>query len=539
MRAVRLAGRSLISAALIVAVAHGVGVGSSAAGKGGTHALPGGASLVRAATPALPTVAVEGPSNSLWVYWQTADAQWHGPLEAGGPGSTYATPSVAIGANGLPTIAVQGPGNALWVYWQAADANWYGPLGVGGSGTTFAAPSVSIGANGLPTVAVQGPGNMLWVYWQAANANWYGPLGVGGIGTTFGAPSLAVGANGLPTVAVHGPGNMLWVYWQAANANWYGPLGVGGDGSTFASPSLAIGANGLPTVSVQGPGNTLWVYWQAANADWYGPLGVGGQGSTPAAPSTVESPGGLPTVADTQSNGALWVYWQTSDAQWHGPLGVGGQSSVNVPAGSPYFSFSVNMTEGGSGTGYSSYIGVHDPYNDALSVGIQSDSTAPPGNGAPYYIWELVQNGNFTFGYLNPAGAGSAPITLAWWSGANTAVFYEGSTPVADISASFTPRLGFSIEGDARQNGDSVNDVFTNTQIKVGNNCPSSCGLLGTWNSSSYNYYGLMAHQTNNAAQNGANFTVTGTASGVPPGGNWGNALIAGMADISQLWNGN
>ena len=266
------------------------------------------------------------------------------------------------------------------------------------------------------------------------------------------------------------------------------------------------------------------------------PLGVGGAGSTNAAPFLVAGPGGLPTVATDGPGGALWLYWQAANAQWYGPLDPVNEQAVTVPAGAPYFTYSATLDEGGSGTGYSDYINAHDSDGNAISVGIQTDSTAPQSNGQPVYTWELVQNGQFTFGYLNPAQVGNDPVTLSWWSGPQVAVFYEGSTPIADISTNLVPRIGFSVEGDARQAGDSVNDVITNTQITVGNNCPSYCGLTSSW--VPYSFYGLSATETNGAKENGANFTVTGTASGLPPGGNWGSNEIAGLSDISQYWNG-
>ena len=110
-------------------------------------------------------------------------------VQAGGCSS-----GVVSSGSGLPTISVQGPDNSLWVYWQAGDANWHGPLGVGGPGSDLSSPSIAIGSNGLPTISVQGPDNSLWVYWQAGDASWHGPLGVGGPGSDLSAPSMAVDA---------------------------------------------------------------------------------------------------------------------------------------------------------------------------------------------------------------------------------------------------------------------------------------------------------------------------------------------------------
>ena len=320
----------LLCLLLLVGMAVSISVGLVSQSRAGVSApsihLPAYLTSANVGSPS-PTVAVQGPGNSLWVYWQTTDAQWHGPLGVGGPGSTFSSPSIAFNASGQPTVAVQGPGNSLWVYWQTTDAQWHGPLGVGGPGSTFSSPSIAFNASGQPTVAVQGPSHSLWVYWQTTDAQWHGPLGVGGPGSTFSSPSIAFNASGQPTVAVQGPSNSLWVYWETPSAQWDGPLGVGGPGSNFSSPSIGFNSAGLPTVAVQGPGNSLWVYWEVQGGQWEGPLGVGGPGSTFSSPSIAFNASGLPTVAVQGPGNSLWVYWQTAGAQWDGPLGVGGPAS--------------------------------------------------------------------------------------------------------------------------------------------------------------------------------------------------------------------
>ena len=279
-----------------------------------------------------PTVAVQGPGNSLWLYWETTAGQWVGPLGVGGPGSTMSAPAMAVGPSGLPTVAVQGPGNSLWLYWETPNATWVGPLGVGAPGSTMAAPAISVGPSGLPTVAVQGPGNSLWLYWETPQATWVGPLGVGAPGSTVSAPAIASSpADGLPTVAVRAPGNALWLYWETPQATWVGPLGVG---TATSAPAITKGPTGLPTVAAQAPGNSLWLYWETPQATWVGPLGVGGPGSTASPPAIVASPAdGLPTVAAQTPGGSLWLYWETQSATWVGPLGVGPPgSTVSSPA---------------------------------------------------------------------------------------------------------------------------------------------------------------------------------------------------------------
>lgn len=210
---------------------------------------------------------------------------------------------------------------------------------------------------------------------------------------------------------------------------------------------------------------------------------------------------------------------------------------IVIPAGSPYLSYSATLNEAGSGTGYSAYINAHDASNNALSVGIQTDSASPESKGNPHYIWELVQNGKFTYSYLGAATPGSHLITLKWWKD-DTAVFYVDSVPISNISAHLSPRLFFNVEGNARKNGDTVNSTFANTQISVGDSCPTYCGLSGSWNTSSFNFYGLAATNTNGQAQNGANFTVAGTVTGLPPTADWDSNLVAGIGMIAQYWNG-
>lgn len=211
---------------------------------------------------------------------------------------------------------------------------------------------------------------------------------------------------------------------------------------------------------------------------------------------------------------------------------------VVIPPGSPYATYSATLNEGGSGTGYSAYINTHDANSNALAVGIQTDSAAPESSGNPYYIWERVQGGVFTYSYISSAAAGDNPVTLKWWKGDNTAVFYAGNTPIANIDVNLIPRLFFNAEGNARKNGDSVNSAIKNVQITVGDTCPTYCGLNGSWNTSDFNSYGLAATNTNGLAQNGADFTISGTVSGLPANGDWDSHLVAGVGMIAQYWNG-
>jgi len=148
-----------------------------------------------------------------------------------------------------------------------------------------------------------------------------------------------------------------------------------------------------------------------------------------------------------------------------------------------------------------------------------------------------VPGGNFAYYHLGPASPGSHLIDLRWWPSNSMAVFYVDGNPIADIQVTLNGRLFVQVEGDARLNGDSVNDTFSNATTAVGNQCPTYCGLNGSWNTS-FSFYGLHATNTNGRPENGADFSVTGTVSGLPPGGTWDTNVVSGIAMIAQYWSG-
>ena len=211
---------------------------------------------------------------------------------------------------------------------------------------------------------------------------------------------------------------------------------------------------------------------------------------------------------------------------------------VYVPAGLPYLSYDAVLNETGTGTGHSAYINAHDAHNNALSVGVQTDVASPESRGEPYFVWERVQNGEFTYDYINPAARGDNGVTLKWWSSENVAVMYVNGTPLANISTVLMPRLFFNAEANARKNGDTVDSSVKNTQISVGYDCPQRCGLNGSWNTSSFNTYGLTAQNTNGQPQNGANFRLYGTVNGLASNQDWDSNLVAAIGMIAQYWDG-
>jgi hypothetical protein len=99
--------------------------------------------------PTLSTdIAAAGPSGSLYAYWfdsvapsnPTACPAFTGPFQLSGAGTIHSVATTAETFDSVPNQVVnllaEGPSNTLWVFWTA-NGTWYGPLQVGGPGTTF------------------------------------------------------------------------------------------------------------------------------------------------------------------------------------------------------------------------------------------------------------------------------------------------------------------------------------------------------------------------------------------------------------------
>jgi len=472
-----------------------------------------------------PSVFFEGAGGALWNYWYVpSQAVWGSKEIAAGVAST---PAVGVQSNGAPTIFVQASDGSLVNYFYVASQGIWGAETVAAAGTASSAPAVmgQVNAGGAPSVFVEGPGGSLLNYWYVPWMGSWGSATVAGAGSAASAPALLPQSNGAPSVFVEGPGGSLANYWYVPSMGSWGSATIAGGGSDSSAPAVMgqVSAGGAPSVFVAGPGGSLVNYWYVPSQGVWGAATVENAGQDATTPGLTAQANGAPSVFFQSADGTLWNYWYANGSWLSADPSA---PAVTVPAGAPYFTFSAVLNEGGSGTGYSAYINARDSSSDAIGIGIQTDNSEASLHGQPWYIWELVQNGNFSFAYINQAPVGNEPVTLEWWPASQEAVFYEGSTPVADIPVHLAGQLYFGVEGDARQNGDSVNDVISNTQI-------TAPGSLGAWNDTSFNSYGLTAHDSNGKPQNGADFTVTGTCSG-DPSPNWGYLpMPAGIALIS------
>jgi hypothetical protein len=95
-------------------------------------------------------------------------------------------------SNNETVVAVQGPGNSLDVYFSQDENPAWSENVVAGTSCTYSAPSVAEMSNNATVVTVQGPGYSLDVYFnQDGNPAWSENV-VAGTGSTNGAPSVAV-----------------------------------------------------------------------------------------------------------------------------------------------------------------------------------------------------------------------------------------------------------------------------------------------------------------------------------------------------------
>jgi hypothetical protein len=115
-------------------------------GAGTDFAAPGMAGIATTTSSFAVNVAQQGPSNSLYAFWFTTPAQpttcpaFYGPLQLGAANTAFSIPAVASVLDSTPNFVtdtlVEGPSHTLWVYWSSGGA-WNGPVQIGGPGTTF------------------------------------------------------------------------------------------------------------------------------------------------------------------------------------------------------------------------------------------------------------------------------------------------------------------------------------------------------------------------------------------------------------------
>jgi hypothetical protein len=117
-------------------------------------------------------IAVEGPGNSLWFYWNiNGSPTWTGEQVAG-PGTTYSAPAITDSGSGVQ-IAAAGPNGTLWFYWAPYGSSTWNSVEVGGPGAiAVPVPAMVLGPLGTAEIAVIGEYSHLWLYREGLFGEW-------------------------------------------------------------------------------------------------------------------------------------------------------------------------------------------------------------------------------------------------------------------------------------------------------------------------------------------------------------------------------
>jgi len=103
---------------------------ATVAGAGSSYSAPSG-------DAAATYLAVEGAGHAL-DYFALSGGSYH--AQRLDTSVAYSAPSLTFEPNGHQDLALQGPSNTLYVYWLIG-STWYGPLAIGGAGTTYSSGS--------------------------------------------------------------------------------------------------------------------------------------------------------------------------------------------------------------------------------------------------------------------------------------------------------------------------------------------------------------------------------------------------------------
>ena len=285
-------------------------------------------------------VACQGPNNRLNVYEELGTMGWTSdPVP--GTGIAYSAPAATI-FDGKLWVFVEGPNNSLDLYWQTLGSTvWSSAVAIAGTGTTFTAPAVTTTAGGL-NVATEGPSNTLDFYWESTGSFTFHLEQVASSGTES-APSIA-SQYGKTWITAEGTGNDLDVYWQTQDQSTWNPISTSAaDGDIFSTPVITDTPTGPGlAVAAEGPSGAVEALWQSgAGSTTFHLEQVAGSGSTSVGPGVASVPhlytdpvANPQTFVAVQGAGhKLNVYWQTQGTNtWHPVLVTSGMAAYSSPS---------------------------------------------------------------------------------------------------------------------------------------------------------------------------------------------------------------
>lgn len=184
-------------------------------------------------------------------------------MQVGGAGTTFSTPGMAADSSGDLQVLAEGPANTVYAYWNV-NAQFFGPLQIGGPNSTFSGPDVGVSGCDDSTFSflatVQGRNHDVEEYVRSDLNVWSGAIDIGTDGTVFSAPTHFPGTC---RATFEGPNHTL--YDATGGSRPHASVQVRGGGTTYSQPSEINNPLNDPgptnrDIAVEGPSNTLSYY---------------------------------------------------------------------------------------------------------------------------------------------------------------------------------------------------------------------------------------------------------------------------------------
>src|SRR5580693_5891721 len=230
--------------------------------------------------------------------------------------ATATGPAMDIDGNDV-NIAVQGPDNSLMLYWAVNGSSAWNTETVAGPNTTYSAPSMVVNG-GTVNIAAAGPNSSLLFYWTFNGSGTWNTETVGGDLTAAQGLSLAVDGNTFYIAVVHPLSAALDVWYDTIGTGTWHQVQVAQDmwGYTHA---IAANGNTVTIAATSEQGQLLFYYAVTGTGTWSPAETVAAANTTSSAPSIVaDAPADTTAITAVSPGGRLDFYWQTDGTSpWH------------------------------------------------------------------------------------------------------------------------------------------------------------------------------------------------------------------------------
>lgn len=336
----------LLTVALVIAVAYGIGLDAKPASGQSTYNIHSAA--VYQPGPEVMEVFSVGLDGAVRVVWKERNSNWRPPYSITGPG--FATPGAPIAAvfqprNNQVEVFVIGTDGAIWIIWKANQGPWSPP-------GRLTEPNVSRSTGGIAAVVMPGydmlevfyvgSDGAVWDVFKANNGRWNAPFrltreGFAREGDPLAATYTPV-KNTIEVFVVRRDGT-VWVIPKEENRAWQQPLAISPPGFAGAGSNIAaVAYHPFENVEVfvVGSDGRLKGLYRTDGIAWKSDLVFGAPGFAPSeAPiAAVHYPrNDQLEVFVVDSQGALTVTWKAQNGRWNGPARITGTN--NMRAGVP------------------------------------------------------------------------------------------------------------------------------------------------------------------------------------------------------------